>query len=63
MGPEYYAKLPAILALLLEKGITANRANWQGFTLLHHMAVKGDLAKARLLLDRSHQPLDLREAQ
>jgi len=28
-----------------------NHRNWHHFTLLHHMAAKGDLAKARLLLD------------
>jgi len=28
-----------------------NHMNWNHFTLLHHMAATGDIAKARLLLD------------
>ena len=50
-GPEYYFKHAEIGALLLERGMDPNHRNWHGFTLLHHVAAKGDLVKARLLLD------------
>jgi hypothetical protein len=50
-GPYYYFKHTEIAALLLEHGMNPNHMNWHHFTLLHHMAATGDLAKARLLLD------------
>ena len=50
-GPEYYFKHLDIGALLLERGMNPNHLNWQGFTLLHHMAAKGLREKAQLLLD------------
>jgi ankyrin repeat protein len=50
-GPYYYFKHTEIAALLLERGMNPNHSNWYGFTLLHHMAATGDLAKATLLLD------------
>lgn len=50
-GPEYYFKHTDIAALLLERGMNPNHRNWHDFTLLHHMAAKGFLPKARLLLD------------
>jgi ankyrin repeat protein len=50
-GPEYYFKHAEIGALLLERGMDPNHRNWHGFTLLHHFAAKGDMVKARLLLD------------
>jgi ankyrin repeat protein len=50
-GPNYYFKHTEIAALLLERGMNPNHMNWHHFTLLHHMAAKGDIPKARLLLD------------
>ena len=50
-APYYYFKHMEIAALLLEQGMNPNHMNWHQFTLLHHMAAKGELAKARLLLD------------
>ena len=50
-GPYYYFKHTEIAALLLERGMNPNHMNWHHFTLLHHMAATGDIAKARLLLD------------
>ena len=50
-APNYYFKHTEIAALLLERGMNPNHMNWHHFTLLHHMAARGDMAKARLLLD------------
>lgn len=50
-APEYYFKHAATAAFLLENGMNANHMNWHRFTLLHHMAAKGEIEKARLLLD------------
>ena len=50
-GPEYYFKHYDMMAYLLERGMDANHMNWHRFTVLHHFAAKGDLAKVRLLLD------------
>lgn len=49
-APYYYFKHEATAAFLLEHGMDANHMNWHRFTLLHHMAAEGELAKARLLL-------------
>jgi len=49
-APYYYFKHEATAAFLLEHGMDPNHMNWQRFTLLHHMAAEGDVAKARLLL-------------
>jgi ankyrin repeat protein len=50
-APYYYFKHEATAAFLLEHGMDPNHMNWHRFTLLHHMAAEGELAKARLLLD------------
>ncbi len=49
-APEYYFKHEATAAFLLEHGMDPDHMNWHRFTLLHHMAVRGELAKATLLL-------------
>ena len=51
-GRFYYFKHDDIAALLLERGMSAQHRTWHDVTLLHDMAQSGDLAKARLLLDR-----------
>ena len=48
----YYFKHDDIAAFLLERGMSARHRTWQGVTLLHDMAQNGDLAKARLLIER-----------
>ncbi len=50
-GPEYYFKHTEIAALLLERGMNPNHSNWHHVTLLHHMAAKGFLPKAKLLVE------------
>jgi ankyrin repeat protein len=50
-APYYYFKHEATAAFLLDHGMDPNHMNWHRFTLLHHMAAEGELAKARLLLD------------
>jgi ankyrin repeat protein len=50
-APNYYFKHEATAAFLLANGMDANHMNWHRFTLLHHMAAKGEIAKAILLLD------------
>lgn len=50
-APYYYFKHEATAAFLLENGMDPNHMNWHRFTLLHHMAAEGEVAKARLLLD------------
>jgi ankyrin repeat protein len=50
-APYYYFKHEATAAFLLEHGMDPNHMNWHRFTLLHHMAAEGEIAKARLLLD------------
>jgi ankyrin repeat protein len=49
-APYYYFKHEATAAFLLEQGMDPNHMNWHRFTLLHHMAAEGELAKAELLL-------------
>ena len=49
-APYYYFKHEATAAFLLERGMDANHMNWHRFTLLHHMAAEGEVAKAKLLL-------------
>ena len=49
-APYYYFKHEATASLLLESGMDPDHMNWHRFTLLHHMAAEGELAKARLLL-------------
>jgi len=51
-GAEYYFKHEDVAATLLERGMSARHMNCHRTTLLHEMARKGSLAKARLLLDR-----------
>src|SRR6185503_5524687 len=48
-APYYYFKHEATAAFLLEHGMDPNHMNWHRFTLLHHMAAEGDVAKAKLL--------------
>ncbi|HET9425448.1 MAG TPA: ankyrin repeat domain-containing protein [Gemmatimonadaceae bacterium] len=50
-APYYYFKHEATARLLLEHGMDPNHMNWHRFTLLHHMAADGEVAKAKLLLD------------
>lgn len=50
-APFYYFKHEATARFLLEQGMNPNHMNWHRFTLLHHMAAAGDIAKATLLLD------------
>jgi ankyrin repeat protein len=50
-APEYYFKHEATAAFLLDHGMDPNHMNWHRFTLLHHMAARGEIGKARLLLD------------
>ena len=49
-APYYYFKHEATAAFLLEQGMDPNHMNWHRFTLLHHMAAEGEMAKAKLLL-------------
>ena len=49
-APDYYFKHEATAAFLLEHGMDPDHMNWHRFTLLHHMAAEGELAKAKLLL-------------
>lgn len=49
-APEYYFKHEATAAFLLAHGMDANHMNWHRFTLLHHCAAEGLVAKAKLLL-------------
>ena len=49
-APYYYFKHEATAAFLLENGMDPDHMNWHRFTLLHHMAAEGELAKAKLLL-------------
>ncbi|MGH7503965.1 MAG: ankyrin repeat domain-containing protein [Longimicrobiales bacterium] len=49
-APYYYFKHEGTAAFLLEHGMDPNHINWHRFTLLHHMAAEGELAKAKLLL-------------
>ncbi len=46
-APNYYFKHEATARLLLERGMDPNHMNWHRFTLLHHMAAEGELAKAK----------------
>ena len=50
-APYYYFKHEATAAFLLEHGMDPDHMNWHRFTLLHHMAAEGELAKATLLLN------------
>ncbi len=50
-APYYYFKHEATAAFLLQHGMSPDHMNWHRFTLLHHMAADGELAKAKLLLD------------
>lgn len=50
-APEYYFKHYDIAAFLLANGMNANHMSWQRVTLLHDMAQRGNIPKARLLLD------------
>ena len=50
-GARYYFKHYEIGDFLLENGMNPNHMNWRRFTLLHDMAFKGEVHKARLLLD------------
>ena len=50
-GREYYFKHGDMAEFLLESGMNARHMTWHHVTLLHDMAQKGDVAKAKLLLD------------
>ena len=49
-APYYYFKHEGTAAFLLEQGMDPDHMNWHRFTLLHHMAAEGELAKAKLLI-------------
>jgi ankyrin repeat protein len=59
-APYYYFKHEATAAFLLENGMDPNHMNWHRFTLLHHMAAEGEIAKAKLLLGHGAEiePID-----
>jgi len=48
---DYYFKHDDVAALLVERGMSARHMNCHRTTLLHEMARRGAIAKARLLLD------------
>jgi hypothetical protein len=50
-APEYYFKHYDIAAFLMANGMNPNHMSWQHVTLLHDMAQRGNIPKARLLLD------------
>ena len=50
-GAYYYFKHYDMAAYLLGRGVDPNHMNWHRFTVLHHVAAEGDVAKAKLLLD------------
>jgi ankyrin repeat protein len=50
-APEYYFKHHDIAVFLMDNGMNPNHMSWQHVTLLHDMAQRGNLPKARLLLD------------
>lgn len=50
-GASYYFKHYDIAKHFLENGMNPDHKNWLGITLLHNFAKKGDIEKAKLLLD------------
>ena len=48
---EYYFKNYESAVFLMENGMNPNHMSWRRVTLLHEMARKGNIQKARLLLD------------
>ena len=50
-GKSYYFKHYEVAKHLLEQGMSANHMNWHRTTLLHDMAMAGQIKKAELLLD------------
>ena len=50
-APEYYFKHYDIAAFLIANGMNPNHMSWQHVTLLHDMAQRSNIPKARLLLD------------
>jgi ankyrin repeat protein len=59
-GREYYFKHYDMAEFLLDNGMNPNHMTWHHVTLLHDMAQKGDIPKARLLLDHGAEinPVD-----
>ena len=59
-APEYYFKHYDIAAFLMANGMNPNHMSWQHVTLLHDMAQRGNIPKARLLLDHGAEmnPVD-----
>jgi uncharacterized protein len=57
---EYYFKHYDIAAFLMASGMNPNHMSWQHVTLLHDMAQRGNIPKARLLLDHGAEidPVD-----
>ena len=51
-GRFYYFRHDDIAAFLMDSGMSPRHMSWHGVTLLHDMAQAGDIAKARLLIDR-----------
>jgi ankyrin repeat protein len=50
-APEYYFKNFDTAVFLMKSGMNPNHMSWQHVTLLHDMAQRGNIPKARLLLD------------
>jgi ankyrin repeat protein len=50
-GDRYYFKDYNTAAFLMQSGMNPNHVNWRRSTLLHLMAFRDDLRKAKLLLD------------
>jgi uncharacterized protein len=51
-GRFYYFRHDDIAAFLLDSGMSPRHMSWHHVTLLHDVAQAGDVAKARLLIDR-----------
>ena len=47
IGSHYSFKHEATAAFLLKQGLDPKHMNWHRFTLLHHMAADGELAKEK----------------
>ena len=52
-APAYYFKHYEVAAFLMARGMNPNHRSWQEVTLLHNMAQKGNIPKAKLLLDHA----------
>jgi uncharacterized protein len=59
-APAYYFERYDSAEFLMENGMDPNTLSWQGVTLLHDMAQKNDVEKAKLLIDHGAEldPID-----